>query len=101
MIISAETRADVGAQVCPMISFRGFTRQIALLVGKVVVYLSSFITAQQREFNAAVIQIFRKIADDIELIDNRDTFTRNSIQNLKAAVEDLKKWTRKGQDKRT
>ena len=63
---SAEREADVGTQLPPMERFPGLIRWIAILAGKVVLYLSSFITKKQRNFNWASIQALKAITDSLE-----------------------------------
>jgi len=90
MITFAEAQADVGAEVTAMTSFRGFTRQIALWVGKIVIYLSSFITVKQRQFNATILQILRRISDDIELTEKQNILWRDEQIEIRSAIEDIR-----------
>lgn len=62
----AEENANIGSEVSPMLQFKGLLRKAALLVGKAVVFLSSFMTFKQRNFNNAVIFGLRSIADFLD-----------------------------------
>ena len=66
IISSADTYADAGATVTPMLQFHGLTRKAALFAGKIIVYMASFITEKQRSFNKAIISALRGTADSIE-----------------------------------
>ncbi len=66
IISSAESQADAGAEVTPMLEFKGLTRRLALFVGKKVVYLASFITHKQRNFNRRILNALRAITDGLE-----------------------------------
>jgi 2-polyprenyl-3-methyl-5-hydroxy-6-metoxy-1,4-benzoquinol methylase len=67
-ITLAEAQADVGTEVTPMLQFRGIVRRMALLAGRVVLFLSSFITFKQRIFNGAAVASLRNIADGLETL---------------------------------
>jgi len=107
----AEGHTDVGTQVTPMVHFRRPIRQIAQWIGKIVIYLSSFITVKQREFNVAVIRALDRVIEGLEVLDTQNTLRRNehietrstigdvnhqqtrmngTIENLKSTIETLK-----------
>lgn len=66
MITAAAVQADAGAEVTPMLQIPAPFRKLALLVGKVVVTLSSFITVKQRNFNAIILHVLRGMVDSVE-----------------------------------
>jgi 2-polyprenyl-3-methyl-5-hydroxy-6-metoxy-1,4-benzoquinol methylase len=66
LLYEAEIFSDAGSQVTPMVHFHGVTRKLALLAGKMVVYLSSFITFRQRTFNKATIGAIRELTKAVE-----------------------------------
>ncbi len=68
-IDAAETTADAGADVTPMERFRGPSRWAALLAGKLIIVLASFITDRQRAFNRHVISALRSTVQEIERLD--------------------------------
>jgi hypothetical protein len=65
-ISAAGAHAEVGTEVTPMLHFPAPIRGVAQLIGRIVLYLSSFITFKQRNFNRAVITAMRTIADSME-----------------------------------
>lgn len=65
-ISSAAAHADAGARVTPMERIPAPFRWLAVLAGKVVVFLTSFITARQRGFNAETLNSLRLITDTLE-----------------------------------
>lgn len=69
-ITSAEVHAEVGVEVSPMLHFHGFTRKLALFAGRIVLYLSSFITDKQRSFNRTIIHILKMITDALERLNS-------------------------------
>jgi O-antigen chain-terminating methyltransferase len=87
--IISETRmyADVGSEVTPMAEFKGVFRSIAVLVGRMVLYLSSFIIARQRVFNNLAIRSLFAITDVVESLDHS---LRSKIAALELADDDMK-----------
>ena len=90
IISSAEAEADFGARVTPMDSFGRLIRHIALLVGKIVIYLTSFMTVKQRLFNEAILHGLRKITDALETLDQQNAFLRSTVENLKSEQTEIK-----------
>ena len=91
IISSAEAEADFGARVTPMDSFGRLTRHIALLVGKIVIYLTSFMTVKQRLFNEAILHGLRKITDGLETHVQQNAFLKNNIENLRSEQLEIKR----------
>jgi hypothetical protein len=61
----AEARADIGSHVTPMRRFYGPLRWLALIAGRVVVYLSSFLTDRQRVYNRSIINALNALTDGL------------------------------------
>jgi O-antigen chain-terminating methyltransferase len=91
IIKTAEDRADIGAEVTPMLQFRGLTQKVARLAGKAVIYLSSFITDKQRSFNRDVIHAMRAVTDSLDHVGNKIvTEEQNEITRLRGEVNSLR-----------
>src|SRR5512139_3860799 len=65
-IENAGAHADVGVDVSPMEQFPAVLRPLARMVGKTVIYLSSFVIDRQRSFNRAVRQVLVMMTDRLE-----------------------------------
>lgn len=103
-IRSAEAQADVGETVSPMHQFPTPIRWMALLVGKMVVYLSSFMTDKQRVFNRTVLHVLREITDGLESlklqlesvklqngsVEGEQASIKDVLSNLEKSITDLK-----------
>jgi len=100
ILSSIEARADVG-QLTSMVKFRRVLRPLAILVGKTVVYLSSFITDRQTSFNKTIIQILYLLINSLEktlrsfqkeMIERMADVSKSSeeIQGLRTETEFLK-----------
>lgn len=89
-IALAELNSDAGASVTPMEEFNGITRKFALIIGKVVVYLVSFITDKQRKFNKGIILALRAIADGMDGLNKGRDATLREVKMLRDEVEQLK-----------
>jgi SAM-dependent methyltransferase len=95
IISAAEAHADAGAEVSPMTQFGGLTRQAAMIAGKVVVYLASFITDKQRSYNREVVRALRSVVDAIAGLQKQSSQNREQqsqhfeqrLQELRAAHE--------------
>ena len=88
IIASAEIYSDVGVQIPPMVRFHGITRRLAILAGKIVLYVSTFITEKQRNFNRTVISSLRVMAESIERINTQ--VMRNIERRVKSETESLR-----------
>jgi len=82
LISQAATFADAGAAVSPMIKFTGLKRKLALFIGKIVVYLASFITTKQRTFNNLVINSLQEITDHLDTLND-------TLAEIKTVTESL------------
>lgn len=89
-IALAELNSDAGASVTPMEEFTGITRKLALFIGKLVVYLVSFITDKQRKCNKGIILALRTIADGMDGLNKGSDATLREVKNLKEEIEQLK-----------
>lgn len=89
-IFQAELVADAGAAVTPMEQFRGITRIIALFIGKIVVYLASFITDRQRKFNKTITSALGTIADGMDGLGKGNLAMQEELRLLRNEVEQLK-----------
>ena len=83
-IASAETNANAGEEVTPMEQFSGLSRKAAVAIGKAVIYLSSFITFKQRNFNNECVVSMKLIARQLERLDR-------SIQQLTKEVDEIRR----------
>ncbi len=81
---SAKAYADVGEEVPPMLNFRGIIRKIAILVARIITYLSSFITYKQRAYNEYIIDTLKIVSNVIEKLDNR---TREADEKIKVELK--------------
>ena len=81
---SAKAYADVGEEVPPMLNFRGIIRKIAILVARIITYLSSFITYKQRAYNEYIIDTLKIISNVIEKLDNR---TREADEKIEVELK--------------
>jgi SAM-dependent methyltransferase len=69
-ISSAAAETEVGTQMTPMNHFRwALVRGTARGVGRVILYLSQVITAQQRRFNNFVVNTLTVITSNLEKLD--------------------------------
>jgi len=66
LILSAEAHADVGTDIPPMLRFHGLMRRLAIMAGRTILYLSSFMTEKQRAFNTSVIGALKVLTDGFE-----------------------------------
>lgn len=89
-IAQAEVNSDAGASVTPMEQFNGITRKVALFIGKLVVYLVSFITDKQRKCNKGIILALRTIADGIDGLNKECVSTSQEVKMLREEIEQLK-----------
>lgn len=89
-ISSAEVQSDIGAQVSPMLQFGALTRQIALFVGKIVVYLSKFMTDKQRGFNEAIIDVLRRMTDDLGSLKRENVWIEKELTAVKSTMMEFK-----------
>lgn len=90
----AEDEVDVGAEVTDMLHFSNpYIRRVAVLAGKVIVYLARFITAKQRRFNSYVIYALRAIATNLDNLDKEHVAFQESIksemENMKTVIHTL------------
>lgn len=86
----AEHNSDAGACVTPMEQFNGITRKLALFIGKLVVYLVSFITDKQRKCNKGIILALRTIADGMESLHSVSVSSAQELTMLRQEIEQLK-----------
>ncbi|ABQ27954.1 hypothetical protein [Geotalea uraniireducens] len=95
IIMSAEAKANAGAEVTPMLQFCRPIRKLAVLVGKIVVYLASFITDQQRSFNKETTRALRALTDGLVVLNNERakefSLMREEIRQLREEIETYKK----------
>ncbi|GAB4332633.1 MAG: hypothetical protein Kow0089_00630 [Desulfobulbaceae bacterium] len=68
----AELNVNAGAQVTSMLHHRGLVRRVALLVGRITIYLGRVITIPQRNFNNSILHALRITLDGIRDM-NRNT----------------------------
>lgn len=90
----AEDEVDVGAEVTEMMHFSNpYVRKLAVLAGKVIVYIARFITAKQRRFNSYVVYALREMTFDLEKLDKDHLAFQKSVEremdNLKTLVHTL------------
>ena len=91
IVANAEANADAGAEVTPMVEFKGVVRKLAIIVGKVVVFLASFITAKQRLFNATTTNALKAITNGVEDLNREhNRILSNAKHQLKQEHETLK-----------
>jgi hypothetical protein len=86
-VASAETNADIGSGVTPMLRFSGLVRKLALLAGKAVLFISSFITDRQREFNKSVVLALKGIVGSLDSQAARQSELQSVRAELTAAIE--------------
>ena len=89
-IAQAKLNSDAGASVSPMDQFNGITRKLALFIGKMVVYLVSFITDKQRIFNMEIILALRAIADGMDGLHKGNVSASQEMKMLREEIEQLK-----------
>jgi hypothetical protein len=85
-IAEASHNADAGERVTPMAEFSGPKRWLALRVGRMIVYLLSFITVRQRLFNAAVLDALTLQAEALEDQERRIAELRAELARLRAGA---------------
>ena len=98
LIVHAEGEIDVGSQVTQMEHFRSrIIRYFAVLTGKIIIYLSRFITARQRRYNRHVVDalkkvlhIYKKLINTIDSIKNAQVETKNSLEELSKAHDEIR-----------
>ena len=89
-----EQNVNVGAEVTPMEQFSGISRRVALSIGKIIVYLASFITFKQRNFNQGVVEALKATATGFDgLLVNLTQLSRDEqlkYEGLQAQLHELK-----------
>jgi len=90
---TAESCADAGAEVSPMLRFSGLTRRFALILGKAVVFMAQFITDKQRKFNHEVLTVLKIMSERLSSYDRRisvkgDERSRVHCSNIDATLRD-------------
>lgn len=85
----AQKQADVGLKIPPMAQFPRLMRPIALAAGRLVAYLSSFITEDQRKFNHCITGVLKEMADCVEAAKKNQAKIEKDMQRLKEMLEEL------------
>lgn len=83
-------QVDVGLRIPPMAQFPRLIRPIALAAGRLVAYLSSFITEDQRKFNYYITGVLKEMADCVEATRKDQAKIEKDMQRLKEMLEELK-----------
>lgn len=85
-IDQANEKVNVGEKIPPMVRFPGPVRKIALLAGRIVRFLSAFITEEQRAFNNAVVHSLRLLSENQLLIDRSPERLSQQLADLQSTV---------------
>ncbi|MBV9122534.1 MAG: hypothetical protein JO112_04185 [Planctomycetes bacterium] len=83
---TAALNVAVGTTVPGMGRFRGWKRRLARWAGKMVLYLAQIITVRQRQYNDALLQAGRELADGLRHLEKRVRQQEEKIQGLEDAL---------------
>ncbi len=65
-------------------------RQLSQGTARLVLYFSSFITNQQRRFNAAILQLLRAISDGLRFLESRFVQRAEQLDGLEETVHQIR-----------
>ena len=89
-IAEASRNANAG-ELTPMEEFHGPKRTLALLAGRMIVYLLSFITVRQRLYNAEVLSALRLQTDALETLAREQEALRCLLRDREETIAALER----------
>ncbi len=80
----AELNVNAGAEVTSMLHYRGIMKRIALLFGKVTIFLGRVITIPQRNFNSSILHSQRIMLDGIRDMNRNTAILERQMEQIEA-----------------
>lgn len=88
LLSMAERDADVGTKNLPMIEFPKSVRWLARLAGRLVLYFTLVVTVPQRRFNRSILQILRRLLDDVSELNQKLSGRADQISQIESSSND-------------